>query len=58
MKGVVVLVKNQTDHPCPPSHTSTGYTWNAANENDKLIYLKTEQSSLWEQGQTHKKFSG
>ncbi|NWV86246.1 DPOLN polymerase, partial [Dasyornis broadbenti] len=57
VKGFVVLVKNQTDHPCPPSHTSTGYTWNAANENDKLIYLKTEQSSLWEQEQAHKKFS-
>uniref|UniRef100_A0A8C3QPT4 DNA polymerase nu n=1 Tax=Cyanoderma ruficeps TaxID=181631 RepID=A0A8C3QPT4_9PASS len=49
VKGVVVLVKIQTDQPCPPSHTSTGHTWNAANENDKLIYLKTEQSSLWEQ---------
>ncbi|XP_066041018.1 DNA polymerase nu [Chamaea fasciata] len=57
VKGVVVLVKNQTDQPCPPSHTSTGRTWNAANENDKLIYLKTEQSSLWEQEQAHKKFS-
>uniref|UniRef100_A0A8D2QSF8 DNA polymerase nu n=1 Tax=Zosterops lateralis melanops TaxID=1220523 RepID=A0A8D2QSF8_ZOSLA len=44
VKGVVVLVKNQTDQPCPPSHTSTGRTWNAANENDKLIYLKTEHS--------------
>ncbi|NXO66758.1 DPOLN polymerase, partial [Phainopepla nitens] len=58
VKGVVVLVKNQTDdQPCPPSHTSTGYTWNAADENDKLIYLKIEQSSLWEQEQAHKKFS-
>ncbi|CAN8208041.1 unnamed protein product [Coccothraustes coccothraustes] len=59
VKGVVVLVKNQTDQPCPPGHTTTGYTWNAANENDKLIYLKTEQSSLWEreQEQAHKKFS-
>ncbi|NXM91643.1 DPOLN polymerase, partial [Oenanthe oenanthe] len=57
VKGVVVLVKNQTDQPCPPIHTSTDYTWNAANENDELIYLKTEQSSLWEQEQAHKKFS-
>ncbi|NWI47866.1 DPOLN polymerase, partial [Picathartes gymnocephalus] len=57
VKGVVVLVKNQTDQPCPPSHTSTGYPWNAANENDKLIYFKTEQSSLWEQEQANKKFS-
>uniref|UniRef100_A0A8U7MQN8 DNA-directed DNA polymerase n=1 Tax=Corvus moneduloides TaxID=1196302 RepID=A0A8U7MQN8_CORMO len=57
VKGVVVLVKNQTDHPCPPSHTSTGYTWNAANENDKLFYFKTEQSSPWEQEQAHKKIS-
>ncbi|NWV96411.1 DPOLN polymerase, partial [Machaerirhynchus nigripectus] len=57
VKGVVVLVKNQTDHPCTPSHTSTGCTRNAANENEKLIYLKTEQSSLWEQQQAHKKIS-
>ncbi|KAM7021314.1 DNA polymerase nu [Passerculus sandwichensis] len=59
VKGVVVLVKNQTDQPCSPGHTSTGYTWNAANENDKLIYLKTEQSSLWERERepAHKKFS-
>ncbi|XP_063257248.1 DNA polymerase nu [Prinia subflava] len=57
VKGVVVLVKNLTDQPCPPSHTSTGHTWNAANENDKLIYLKIEQSSLWEKEQAHKKFS-
>ncbi|NXT43550.1 DPOLN polymerase, partial [Pelecanoides urinatrix] len=58
VKGVVVLVKNQTDHPCPPSYFSTDYTWNAANENDKLIYLKTEWSSLWEQEQqAHKKFA-
>ncbi|NWZ67274.1 DPOLN polymerase, partial [Acrocephalus arundinaceus] len=57
VKGVVVLVKNQTDQPCPPSHTSAGYTWYAANENDKLIYLKTEQSSLWDQEHAHKKFS-
>ncbi|KAK4818780.1 hypothetical protein QYF61_019126, partial [Mycteria americana] len=58
VKGVVVLVKNQTDHPCTPSYSSTDYTWNAANENDKLIYLKTEWSSLWEQEQeAHKKFA-
>ncbi|NXY08675.1 DPOLN polymerase, partial [Pteruthius melanotis] len=57
VKGVVVLVKNQTDHPSPPSHTSTGYTRNAANENDKLIYLKTEQPSLWEQEEAHKNIS-
>ncbi|NXF21167.1 DPOLN polymerase, partial [Rhodinocichla rosea] len=59
VKGVVVLVKNQTDQPSSPGHTSTGYTWNAANENDKLIYLKTEQSSLWERERepAHKKFS-
>ncbi|NXU83583.1 DPOLN polymerase, partial [Xiphorhynchus elegans] len=57
VKGVVVLVKNQPDHPFPPSHSSAGCTWNAANQNDKLIYLKTERSSLWEQEQTHMKFS-
>ncbi|XP_009954132.1 PREDICTED: DNA polymerase nu, partial [Leptosomus discolor] len=58
VKGVVVLVKNQTDHHCPPSYSSTDYTWNAANENDKLIYLRTECSSLWEEEQqAHKKFA-
>ncbi|NXX76002.1 DPOLN polymerase, partial [Urocolius indicus] len=56
VKGVVVLVKNQSDHMCPPSSSSTDYTWNAANENGKLIYLKIECSSLWEQ-QAHKKFA-
>lgn len=51
-------MKNQTDYPCPPSYSSTGCTWNAANEDDKLIYLKIEWSSLWEQEQqTHKKFA-
>ncbi|NWQ92049.1 DPOLN polymerase, partial [Burhinus bistriatus] len=58
VKGVVVLVKSQTDHPCPLSYCSTDHTWNAANESDKLIYLKTEWSSLWEQEQqAHKKFA-
>ncbi|NWR27897.1 DPOLN polymerase, partial [Tachuris rubrigastra] len=51
VKGVVVLVKY------PPSNSSTGCTWNAAKENDKLIYLKTEQPSLWEQEPAHMKFS-
>ncbi|NXH21897.1 DPOLN polymerase, partial [Bucco capensis] len=58
VKGVVVLVKNQTDHPCPSSHSPTDYTWNAAKEKEKLIYLKTEWSPLWEQEQqAHKKFA-
>ncbi|XP_074678060.1 DNA polymerase nu [Strix aluco] len=58
VKGVVVLVKNQTDHLCPPRYLPTDSTWNAANENDKLIYLKAERSSLWEQEQqAHKKFA-
>ncbi|NXT79021.1 DPOLN polymerase, partial [Zapornia atra] len=58
VKGVVVLVKNQTDNPCPPSCSSTDCAWNAANENDKLIYLKIEWSYLWEQEQqAHKKFA-
>ncbi|NXP50723.1 DPOLN polymerase, partial [Heliornis fulica] len=58
VKGVLVLVKNRTDHPCPPSCPSTDYAWSAANENDKLIYLKTESSNLWQQEQqAHKKFS-
>ncbi|XP_069712567.1 DNA polymerase nu [Phaenicophaeus curvirostris] len=58
VKGVVVLVKNRTDHPCPLSCSSPDYTQKAANENEKLIYLKTDWSSLWEQEQeTHKKFA-
>ncbi|XP_010184410.1 PREDICTED: DNA polymerase nu, partial [Mesitornis unicolor] len=58
VKGVVVLVKNRTDHPRSPSYSSTGCTSNAANENDKLIYIKTERSSLWEQEQqAYKKFA-
>ncbi|XP_068005840.1 DNA polymerase nu [Melanerpes formicivorus] len=58
VKGVVVLVKTQTDHPCPPSCSSADYTWKAAHEKDRLIYLKTESSSLWEkEQQAHKKFA-
>ncbi|XP_037242383.1 DNA polymerase nu [Falco rusticolus] len=58
VKGIVVLVKNRTAHPCPPSYSSTDYTWNAANENDRLIYLQIERSSLWEQEQqAQKKFA-
>ncbi|KFV95690.1 DNA polymerase nu, partial [Eurypyga helias] len=58
VKGVVVLVKNQTAHPCPPSYSSTDYTRNAASENNRLIYLRTEWSSLWQQEQqAHKKFA-
>ncbi|NXT52891.1 DPOLN polymerase, partial [Pluvianellus socialis] len=59
VKGVVVLVKSQTDHPCLPfPSSSTDHTWNAANKNDKLIYLKTGWSSLWEQEQqAHRKFA-
>ncbi|KAM6132649.1 DNA polymerase nu [Pterocles gutturalis] len=58
VKGVVVLVKNRTDLPGSPSSSSTDCTWNAASENDKLIYLKTERSSLWEQEQqVPKKFA-
>ncbi|XP_071609414.1 DNA polymerase nu isoform X1 [Heliangelus exortis] len=58
VKGVVVLVKNQSDHSCCPSYSSTDCTWNTANEYDKLIYLKTDWSSLWQQEQqAHKKFA-
>ncbi|NXD64431.1 DPOLN polymerase, partial [Eolophus roseicapillus] len=59
VKGVVVLVKNQTGQPCPPSYSSTDCTWNAANKNDKLIYLRLEWPSLWEQAQqAHERFAG
>ncbi|KFQ44799.1 DNA polymerase nu, partial [Nestor notabilis] len=59
VKGVVVLVKNQTDQPYSPSYSSsTDCTWNAANENDKLIYLRIEWPSLWEQAkQAHERFA-
>ncbi|NXA18245.1 DPOLN polymerase, partial [Ibidorhyncha struthersii] len=58
VKGVVVLVKGRAGHPCHPSYSSTDYTWNAANEDDKLIYLKTEWLSFGEQEQqAHKKFA-
>ncbi|NXX87804.1 DPOLN polymerase, partial [Centropus bengalensis] len=58
VKGVAVLVKNQTDHPCPLSFSSTDNTSNAADANDKLIYLKTDWASFWEQEQqAHKKFT-
>ncbi|NXY87808.1 DPOLN polymerase, partial [Alcedo cyanopectus] len=55
VKGVVVLVKKQPAHPCPPSDSSAACTWEAANEKEKLIYLKTEWSSLWEQNQCAQK---
>ncbi|NXN99697.1 DPOLN polymerase, partial [Rhinopomastus cyanomelas] len=58
VKGVVVLVKNQTDHTCSASYCSTDHTWNSLNESSKLIYLKMECSSLWEQEQQgHKRFA-
>ncbi|KFV87011.1 DNA polymerase nu, partial [Struthio camelus australis] len=57
VKGVVVLVKSQTNCPCSPSYSSTVSTWDAANQNDKVIYLKTEWSSVWEEEeQAHKKY--
>ncbi|XP_030348616.1 DNA polymerase nu [Strigops habroptila] len=58
VKGVVVLVKHQTDQPCSPGYSSTDCTWNAATENDKLIYLRIEWPSLWEQAkQAHERFA-
>ncbi|XP_040412294.1 DNA polymerase nu [Cygnus olor] len=58
VKGIVILVKNQTDRLCSPSYSSSDRTWNAADGSDKLIYLKTEWSPLWEQeAQAHKKFA-
>ncbi|NXD20704.1 DPOLN polymerase, partial [Spelaeornis formosus] len=51
VKGVAVLVKHPTDH------ASTGCAWNAAKENDKLIYLRTAQSSLWDKEGAHKNLS-
>ncbi|XP_065516772.1 DNA polymerase nu [Lathamus discolor] len=58
VKGFVVLVKKQTGQPCPPSYSSTDCTRNAANENDKLIYLRLEWPSLWQQAQqAHERFT-
>ncbi|NXK75150.1 DPOLN polymerase, partial [Amazona guildingii] len=58
VKGFVVLVKKQTGQPCLPSYSSTDCTWSAANENDKLIYLRLEWPSLWEQAQqAHGRFA-
>ncbi|NWJ08001.1 DPOLN polymerase, partial [Crypturellus undulatus] len=58
VKGIVVLVKSQTKCLCSPSNSSPAYTWDACNQNDKLIYLKTEWSALWKQEDTHKKYVG
>lgn len=53
-----MLVKHQTDQPCSPGYSSTDCTWNAATENDKLIYLRIEWPSLWEQAkQAHERFA-
>lgn len=58
MKGIVVLVKSRTDRLSSLSFSSTDSTWSAASQGDKFIYLETECSSLWEQGeQTHNKFA-
>ncbi|XP_046772685.1 HAUS augmin-like complex subunit 3 isoform X4 [Gallus gallus] len=58
VKGIVVLVKSRTDRLCSLSFSSTDSTWSAASQGDKFIYLETECSSLWEQGeQTHNKFA-
>ncbi|XP_021251998.1 DNA polymerase nu isoform X2 [Numida meleagris] len=58
VKGIVVLVKSRTDRLCSLSFSSTACTWSAASQHDKLIYLKTECSSLWEQEeQSHNKFA-
>ncbi|XP_062430617.1 DNA polymerase nu [Rhea pennata] len=59
VKGIVVLVKSQTDCLCSPSYSSTANTWDASNQKDKLIYLKNEWSSVWKQEeQTQKKYIG
>ncbi|XP_010226529.1 PREDICTED: DNA polymerase nu, partial [Tinamus guttatus] len=58
VKGIVVLVKSQTKCLCSPSNSSPACTWDASNQNDKLIYLKTEWSSLWKQEETHKIYVG
>ncbi|NXJ14550.1 DPOLN polymerase, partial [Odontophorus gujanensis] len=57
VKGIVVLVKSRADRHCSLSFSSTDCAWSAAGQSDKLIYLKTECSSLWEQeGKDHNKF--
>ncbi|NWX81818.1 DPOLN polymerase, partial [Nothoprocta pentlandii] len=58
VKGIVLLVKRQINCLCSPSNSSTAYTWDASNQNDKLIYLKIECPSLWKQEETQKKYVG
>ncbi|XP_067154404.1 DNA polymerase nu [Apteryx mantelli] len=59
VKGIVVLVKGQTNCLCSPSYSSTACTWDASNQNDKLIYLKTEWPSIWKREErAHRKYAG
>ncbi|KAM9142543.1 DNA polymerase nu [Pangshura tecta] len=59
VRGILVLIKRQTDQLCPSKGSSivNPIVWNACTRNDKFIYLKIEHSSVWEQQeQTHKKY--
>ncbi|XP_034628430.1 DNA polymerase nu [Trachemys scripta elegans] len=59
VRGIVVLIKKQTDQLCPSKGSSivNPIVWDACTRNDKCIYLKIEHSSVWEQQeQTHKKY--
>ncbi|XP_074984333.1 DNA polymerase nu [Caretta caretta] len=59
VRGIVMLIKRQTDQLCPSNGSSivNPIVWDACTRNDKFIYLKIEHSSVWEQQeQTHKKY--
>uniref|UniRef100_A0A8C3SD39 DNA polymerase nu n=1 Tax=Chelydra serpentina TaxID=8475 RepID=A0A8C3SD39_CHESE len=59
VRGIVVLIKRQTDQLCPSNGSSivNPIVWDACTRSDTFIYLKIEHSSVWEQQeQTHKKY--
>uniref|UniRef100_A0A674I378 DNA polymerase nu n=1 Tax=Terrapene triunguis TaxID=2587831 RepID=A0A674I378_9SAUR len=51
VRGIVVLIKRQTDQLCPSKGSSivNPIVWDACTRNDKCIYLKIEHSSVWEE---------
>ncbi|XP_006030963.1 DNA polymerase nu, partial [Alligator sinensis] len=58
VKGIAVLVKSQSDHLCPSSGCSIANPLDTCVRNDKLVYLKLEHTSAWEQEEpAHKQYS-
>nr|XP_014434825.1 DNA polymerase nu isoform X2 [Pelodiscus sinensis] len=59
VRGIVVLIKRQTDQFCSSSDSSVAnlIVWDACTRNDKFIYLKLEHSSVSEhEEQGHKEY--